>query len=1089
MDCKSIIQCNSSSSSSSSSQMICCKKYDVFVSFRGEDTRNNFTDHLFAAFKRKGIVAFRDDTTLEKGKSISVELMQAIQASHVFIVVFSKNYATSTWCLEELAHIVDCIKVTGQIALPVFYDVNPSEVRKQSGDYYGKALEELEKRFKDDLEMVQRWRKALVHVAGLSGFDLHNKPQHAEIEKIIQRVRSILGFKFSSLSNDLVGMHTRVEELQKLLVLDSDDDVRVVGICGMGGIGKTTLAKELYERISHQYDACCFIDDVSEIYANIGPIGAQKELLCQTLNEENQEIRNLSKATVLIRNRLRQIRSLIVLDNVDQTEQLEKLAISREYLCAGSRVIIISRDEHILREYGVDEVCKVQPLERYNALQLFCKKAFKCDIVMREYEELTNEALNYAQGLPLAIKILGSFLYGRDMSEWKSALARLKDNPKKEILDVLQISFDGLEELEKEIFLDIACFLNHYQEVCVKRILDACGYNPDIGLRVLYDKSLIEYTHESIVMHHMLAELGMKVVREKAPNEPGKWSRLWRFKDFLNVMLENRANKNLEAITSDEFDEGCNRTILRAETFSKMSRLRLLKLRGVEFSGSLKCLSNELRYLHWENYPFIYIPSSFEPDKLVELIMPFCSIKQLWKGPKTLHFLRVIDLRQSKYLIKTPDFTGMPNLEKLNLEGCTKLVKIHSSIGLSRKLVLLNLENCTSLKNLPESIFSLSSLEILNLYGCSKLFNNQLLQKGHRSEHLTKLGISEATIQCQSTSSVHKKLMLPFHFFNSRRNKDSGGFLLLPSLPSFPCLRDLDLGFCGILKIPDAIGCFHHLERLNLEGNNFVTLPSSIKELHRLRNLNLQFCKELKYLFEDSSSNLLPVRREFVYGNYRRLALSIFNCPKSVEMESWSSMAISWMLQVIKVHHESSIRCPHFPVVVPGNQIPRWFINQSVGDSLWIDPFSFLHDSSWVGGVFCIRFVAHEQHYPSKLSCQKGPFKIRCRFDGAIKAVVPISIVVMRDLVTFELDHLYLQYFRKYPYFGSKSATVSLHVDSCLLPLAECGNFELGVDFEVKDCGFRPIFKQDLEWEGLNTILTNNDSWIVPYSTQKKPLI
>ncbi|KAK7247074.1 hypothetical protein RIF29_41950 [Crotalaria pallida] len=76
----------------------------------GEDTRNNFTDHLFAAFVRKGIVAFRDDTALEKGKSISVELMQAIQASHVFIVVFSKNYATSTWCLDELAHIVDCIK-------------------------------------------------------------------------------------------------------------------------------------------------------------------------------------------------------------------------------------------------------------------------------------------------------------------------------------------------------------------------------------------------------------------------------------------------------------------------------------------------------------------------------------------------------------------------------------------------------------------------------------------------------------------------------------------------------------------------------------------------------------------------------------------------------------------------------------------------------------------------------------------------------------------------------------------------------------------------------------------------------------------
>ncbi|KAK7247077.1 hypothetical protein RIF29_41953 [Crotalaria pallida] len=874
--------------------------------------------------------------------------------------------------------------------------------------------------------MVQRWREALTLVASLAGFDLHNKPQHAEIEKIIKKAISILGFKFSSLSNDLVGMHTRVEELQKLLVLDSDDDVRVVGICGMGGIGKTTLVKELYERINHQYDARCFIDDVSGIYA----IDAQKQLLRQTLNETNMEIWNISHATSLIRTRLRPIRSLIVLDNVDRTEQLEKLALCREYLCSGSRVIIISRDKHILKEYGVDDVYKVQPLERDNALKLFSRKAFKCDIVMREFEELTNEALGYAGGLPLAIKILGSFLHGRDMAEWKSALARLKDNPKKEILDVLRISFEGLEELDKKIFLDIAYFLNHHGEVFVKRFLDACGYNPEIGLRGLYDKSLIEDTHPGcIVMHHMLVELGYKVVEEKAPNEPGKWSRLGSFKDFQNVMLENKTNKTLEAIKyTNLMDRGSRMIILRAEALSKMSRLRWLKLWGaVEFSGSLNYLSNELRYLYWQNYPFTYIPSSFEPNNLVELYMPSSSIKQLWEGPKTFPYLRVIFLSYSKNLSKTPDFSGMPNLEELYLEGCTKLAKIHASIGLSRKLIRLNLKNCTSLKNLPESIFDLSSLKVLNLHGCSKLFNNQLLRKGQLSEHLMKLGISETTIQCESTSSDHKKLKLPFHCFNSIRYKDSGGLLLLPSLPSFPCLRDLDLGFCGILKIPDAIGCLHHLESLNLEGNNFVTLPSSIKELHRLRQLNLQYCKELKYLFEDPPSNVLPVRREFVCGDYEP-GLSLFNCPKLVEMESWSSMALSWMLQVIKVHQESSLSCPYyFDIVVTGNQIPRWFINQCEGDSIRIDPY--LNDSSWVGSVFCVRFVAHKQHYPINVTCLKCPFGISCLFEGALSTQLDISVVVMRDLITYELDHLYLQYFPKNSYFGSALAKVSFDAE------------------------------------------------------------
>ncbi|MED6111129.1 hypothetical protein PIB30_049637 [Stylosanthes scabra] len=145
-------------------------KYDVFVSFRG-DTRYNFTDHLFDVLRRHGILAFRDDTKLQKGGLISAELLQAIEGSHVLIVVFSMNYASSTWCLQELAKIADCIQIPDQHVLPVFYDVSPSEVRKQSGNYEV-AFMEYEERFKDDgkmMEQVRRWRAALTQVANLSG--------------------------------------------------------------------------------------------------------------------------------------------------------------------------------------------------------------------------------------------------------------------------------------------------------------------------------------------------------------------------------------------------------------------------------------------------------------------------------------------------------------------------------------------------------------------------------------------------------------------------------------------------------------------------------------------------------------------------------------------------------------------------------------------------------------------------------------------------------------------------------------------------------------------------------------------------------
>jgi hypothetical protein len=167
-----------SSSNQSSSTLVTLpmkkNRYDVFVSFRGKDTRYNFTDHLLAALQRKGIFAFKDDTKLQKGESIAPELFNAIQTSQVFIVVFSKNYASSTWCLQELDKILECSQLYGKRVLPVFYDVDPSEVRHQKGNY-GEAFFKHEQRFQHDTQMVQRWREALMQVANLSGWDMRHK--------------------------------------------------------------------------------------------------------------------------------------------------------------------------------------------------------------------------------------------------------------------------------------------------------------------------------------------------------------------------------------------------------------------------------------------------------------------------------------------------------------------------------------------------------------------------------------------------------------------------------------------------------------------------------------------------------------------------------------------------------------------------------------------------------------------------------------------------------------------------------------------------------------------------------------------------
>uniref|UniRef100_A0A0R0JXY0 ADP-ribosyl cyclase/cyclic ADP-ribose hydrolase n=1 Tax=Glycine max TaxID=3847 RepID=A0A0R0JXY0_SOYBN len=197
------LKCSVSSSSSDA-----IKKYDVFVSFRGEDTGNNFTAFLLQALRRKGINAFKDDENLKKGEFIEPELREAIEGSRIFIVVFSKNYASSNWCLGELAHICYCIETSRRPVLPIFYDVDPLEVRKQSG-CYEKAFVEHEERFVEDskkMKEVHRWREALKQVANFkSGWDIRNKALYAEIEQIVETINYELDSK-SCPNDDIDGV-------------------------------------------------------------------------------------------------------------------------------------------------------------------------------------------------------------------------------------------------------------------------------------------------------------------------------------------------------------------------------------------------------------------------------------------------------------------------------------------------------------------------------------------------------------------------------------------------------------------------------------------------------------------------------------------------------------------------------------------------------------------------------------------------------------------------------------------------------------------------------------------------------------------
>ena len=298
------------------------------------------------------------------------------------------------------------------------------------------------------------------------------------IEEIIERIFHELNCKFSSVYEDLVGIDSCVEEMLDSYLTEGLGGVRFVGICGMGGIGKTTLAQEIYKRIFDNYEATSFIANIREETKTRGLVSLQKQLLSKILMESEINIWNIPEGINLLRNTLSNKKVFIVLDDVDEDEQLGALVGKHDWFGPGSRIIITSKDSHLLKRCGANDVYRAKGLNYEDALLLFSWRAFNKPYPEENYVEFSKGFANYAKGLPLALKVLGSLLFAKRTEEWKSALNKLKEEPNKFFLDILQISFDGLTYTQKELFLDIACFFKGENKDCI-------GDNPNYNLGVL----------------------------------------------------------------------------------------------------------------------------------------------------------------------------------------------------------------------------------------------------------------------------------------------------------------------------------------------------------------------------------------------------------------------------------------------------------------------------------------------------------------------------------------------------------------------------------------------------------------------------
>ncbi|KAF5469514.1 hypothetical protein F2P56_013579, partial [Juglans regia] len=379
-------QLGASSSLSFSSSSIPRWTHDVFLSFRGEDVRQNFISHLYHALHQRGINTYIDNN-LERGEEISSELFKAIEGSMISIIVLSKKYAESRWCLDELLKILECKDTVKQIILPVFYNVDPSEVQHQKGSF-GEAFAKLRYKLKDEVK-VTKWEAALEKVANLSGLKLGDRNESKFIQDIIKWVDSIMVNRtFLKVAKYPVGIESRVRDIYRHLNMGRNDIICMVGIFGTGGIGKTTISKEIYNRISYQFEGSCFLKNIREISKAGGLIQLQKTLLYEILRI-SLEFHDTDKGINVIRQRLCFKRVLLILDDVDDLVQLETLAGARDWFGLGSKIIITTRDQHLLNISKVDSKYEVKRLDHNEALELFSWHAFEENKPFEDYVELS----------------------------------------------------------------------------------------------------------------------------------------------------------------------------------------------------------------------------------------------------------------------------------------------------------------------------------------------------------------------------------------------------------------------------------------------------------------------------------------------------------------------------------------------------------------------------------------------------------------------------------------------------------------------------------------------------------------------------
>ncbi|PPR98686.1 hypothetical protein GOBAR_AA21974 [Gossypium barbadense] len=774
---------------------------------------------------------------------------------------------------------MDYKRTQGHTVLPIFYHVDPSHVRNLGGSFKTSFDDHESKR----LRQVQRWKAAFVEVGKLKGWHIEggkfDRPETEYIKDIVEYViKMLMSSKSRHVYEELVGIGYQKDAISRLI---EQEGSRVIGLWGMGGIGKTTLADAVYKEMSPNFESCWFLQNVSEKIKKQGKESLRNDLLSKLLNEKDIRI-----DTPLIgypyQERLNNKKVLVVLDDVSHQDQITIMGV--RHFGDGSKIIVTSRDRKVLENGEADQIYEVKKLNEIDSLQLFSTCAFKQSNPDADFRDLSIRFVEYTQYNPLALKVLGSQLYKRSREYWKSEMDKLKEYGQPEISNILKRSFDGLDEQEKNIFLDIAIFLKGELKENVEKILSSCYNGAKSSIRNLIDKCLLDITPlpislrdileirskfpkrkaeeiasfpdrgalddrrnslldeipRCISMHDMLELMGKDIVHQES-RAPGMRSRLWNPNEVKQVLKNNKGTEFIEGIKLDMSQ--IDKLRLCSSVFENMFNLKYIHFYFPPFIGKQRkkklhvdqvgdvSLPDELRLLCWEYYPFRSLSSSFDPKNLVVLKLPHGDMEQLWNED---------------------DHQDLINLRKIVLSNCKNLKKIPNLLG-AINLEILCFNGCNSLVELP-GFSDLASLKTLQLHGCYNLTKFPELPNDVSFLDLAETGIEEVPDSIEHIAGLETLLLAKSKINNVSCN-----------ISKLECLRYLDFSHCLVAEFPEIL---RRPELERAEGATYafslsldfplpdwrkvpiVHVPPKILKFKSLEYLKMDHCESLKLLSE-----------------------------------------------------------------------------------------------------------------------------------------------------------------------------------------------------------------------------------------------